>query len=428
MCSPAWDPSGERLALGGGDGIVQAWPVGLKRKAVRSLKDLNGLAWSADSRRILATPNWSLGTGYDHKAMREQLLKWGEALRKAPTVGGMTPPDPKLLLQPPKQGWPGAAGQKPQPQIQVCDAVTGEVVRTLDAKVRPDVLAESPNGQWLATATRDGLIQLWPASGGKQPVTLEEPPKGGLPPGGLPKNPIAPSRCLLSWSPDSKRLACSTPRQTTIHLWDPTRTSKPVLTLRGHEEPARALAWNRDGERIASAHDDGTFKVWDATSGKQITSLPYWVKEDGSRGMAKPLASSTLSWCHDGKRLAVAGEDEAITIWDVDAAKELATLLGNPSSKDIHEVVGAVAWSPDGNRLASASADGKVLLWAEDMAGWKRVLTLSLPPEGPFGRHQDRPGLGGMLAWSPDGKQLAFFGGGNVMIWDATPEENKPGQ
>jgi WD40 repeat protein/serine/threonine protein kinase len=388
-CAPAWDPSsGRRLALGIGDGTVQAWRVDVRRQPVRRLKGTIGLAWpiglawSADSRHIIATPN------------------------------------PGVVLQPSK---PGAAGQKPQPQIQVCDAVTGEAARTLDAKVRADVLAESPNGQWLATATRDGLIQLWPASGGKQPATLEEPPKGGPPAGGFPKHPVSPSRCLLSWSSDSKRLACATPLQTTIRLWDPSRTNKPVRTLKGPEEPPRSLAWSPDGERLASAHDDGTFKVWDASSGKQITTLRYFVNKERGRGMAKPLASSALSWCRDGKRLAVAGEDEAITIWDVDAAKELATLLGDPSS--------AVAWSPDGKRLASASADGKVLLWAEGVAGWKKVLVLSPPLPGPFGPAlQDRPGLGGMLAWSPDGKQLAFFGGGgSVLIWDATREDDKPG-
>src|SRR5262249_45379334 len=115
----------------------------------------------------------------------------------------------------------------------------------------------------------------------------------------------------------------------------------------------------------------------------------------------------------------------SITVRDVESGELVATLHGGPSNKDIHDVVCAVAWGPDGKRLASASPDGTFLLW--DTTSWQKVVTLTRASKGPFGPG-DPPGLGGTLAWSPDGWQLAFFGaGGSVTIWDATPEENGPG-
>jgi WD40 repeat protein len=54
-CTPAWDPSGRRLALGGNDGMVRVSVVGARR-AVRS-PVRSGIAWSANGQSILCVPN-----------------------------------------------------------------------------------------------------------------------------------------------------------------------------------------------------------------------------------------------------------------------------------------------------------------------------------------------------------------------------------
>jgi WD40 repeat protein/tRNA A-37 threonylcarbamoyl transferase component Bud32 len=404
-CPPAWDPSSRRLAVGWEDGTIQTVLSGANREAVRSSR--GALAWSRDSKRLWGGPDTLAAAAEASKAARDQANQVLGDLQKSLQGGIMAPPDPSRHIR-----GGGLLDQSPEHQIQVSDAVTGTVLRKFGSgKVPgaslPSMLAESPDGKWLASATNADSIQLWATVGGDQPVLLNDERGARQGPGG---------RILLAWKPKSNQLAATSMRDNAIRLWDP-ETRKAVQSLQGHDKPVRSLAWSRDGRRLASADDGGTIRVWDAAASKEMQPFTYFVKNDRAIGQSRPAAPSTLAWCPDGTRLAVAGEDELVHIWDVDEGKELATLNGHPANVDHHEVFGAVAWSPDGKRLVSANPDRTFSLW--DTAIWKEILVLRL--HGRAGRRAELgPFVGGGLEWSPDGWQLAFFGGGT--IWDATPE------
>ena len=60
-----------------------------------------------------------------------------------------------------------------------------------------------------------------------------------------------------------------------------------------------------------------------------------------------------MAFSPDGKRLASAGQDETVKVWDAGTGQEILTLKGHT------EHVTSVAFSPDGKRLASAGRMGR---------------------------------------------------------------------
>jgi len=72
----------------------------------------------------------------------------------------------------------------------------------------------------------------------------------------------------VAWSPNSVRLA-SASNDGTVQVWEAS-TAREVFTQRhyftygGHYKWVRALDWSPDGECIASASHDKTVQVWQA--------------------------------------------------------------------------------------------------------------------------------------------------------------------
>src|SRR5262249_24429270 len=112
------------------------------------------------------------------------------------------------------------------------------------------------------------------------------------------------------------------------------------------------VALSPDGRWVAAATSDGgsaerTTHIWDAASGTEAQVIPQTAAE----------AVTSLSFSPGGRRLASAGFDAKIKLWDPESGLELLTLAGHKTW------VWTTSFSPDGRRILSCSRDGTVRIW-----------------------------------------------------------------
>lgn len=173
---------------------------------------------------------------------------------------------------------------------------------------------------------------------------------------------IRSRKCVQSWKAhrdavfrlavlaDGRLLSASW--DSTLKIWDPD-TGRCLATLEGHKGYVRALAVLWDG-RWASAGDDKRILIWDgegAGSSSGSSSSPTLVKT--LAGHKKKIECLTALF--DGK-LASAGHDATIRIWDVDEGLCLKVLSGH------QRVVRCLCPLPEGC-LVSGSKDRSLRVW-----------------------------------------------------------------
>ena len=152
----------------------------------------------------------------------------------------------------------------------------------------------------------------------------------------------------------------------------------------------RAVAYHPLGHVLATGHDDGSVRLWDVPTGKELRALSHFATD----------RVSSVAWSPDGRQLASGSEHKLVRLWDTVTGQLVRTL------PDHSRGVLSVAWSPDGRQLASGSGDKTVRLW--EVATGKLVRVLSGHTERVFS-----------VAFSPDGRQLASGSGDKtVRLWN----------
>jgi WD40 repeat protein len=228
----------------------------------------------------------------------------------------------------------------------------------------------SPDGQFLASASKDGTIKLWKPDGtllksipahsagvysvSFSPITIQNP-DGRVSYAGNEFRHPTPSKLKIqkdinsrypSISPSPPPLIfASASEDKTVKLWS--CDGALLNTLKGHTAPVSSVSFSPDGKMLASASWDGTVKLW-STNGVLLKSL---------KGHTDKVLG--VSFSPDGQLIASASRDMTITLWRRDG-----TFLKSWKAHD--NAVTSLSFSPDSQILASASADKTVKLWRRD--------------------------------------------------------------
>ena len=212
----------------------------------------------------------------------------------------------------------------------------GHVAFYLNAGVSS--VAISPDKKLIVTGGGDGSIKFWDLSTGLLSRSILAH-VGGV--------------NAVLFSPDG-RLIASGGGDKRVRLWE-VRTGHLTRTLEGHETGIMCLAFSVNGVLIASGSgsyadvgvvSDNTVRIWNVQTGLLKTVL---------RGHRQQITN--IAFNGEGNRLASGSFDKTVIVWSTDTGRLLRTI--NTEATD------SISWSPDGNRIASAAAQ-RIIFWNVD--------------------------------------------------------------
>jgi WD40 repeat protein len=153
-----------------------------------------------------------------------------------------------------------------------------------------------------------------------------------------------------SFSPDGERVLTASD-DGTARIWgDPDEEEVVLSHEQGDSRPRTALAVSRDGSQVVAGSDDGTVELWVLAEALEETAEPLVLR-------GHTAAVNDIAFSGDGEWLVTASDDGTARLWPLVGT-------GTPRVLSDHgDAVLAAGFSPDGQRVVTASKDGTALLW-----------------------------------------------------------------
>lgn len=293
----AISPDGARIAVGHASGQISLIPLGAPAESVR-LSGHTGavlsLDFSSDGKRLLS--------GGDDKTARV----WDLATRKAPAT------------------------------------LTGH-----DGPVR--WASFSPDGAMALTTALDNVARVFSVVDGRK--LFEHAHAIGA-------KGLYPTTLMASlWIGENRRDVLVAGEDGTMSVFD-AKSWKLKQTLKGHAGRVREIRFSRDGRRVGTAGDDGTIRMWEVETGKELPfRLPFLVPTAGE-------------FTPDGSGFWMGYEDGTIILHDLASGDWKASALGaveTPLQLGFAGPDRMWIWRADmGCGLWSVASPGDIGLWDTD--------------------------------------------------------------
>jgi len=329
--------------------------------------------------------------------------------------------------------------------VRVWDLNTGNLLHTFEGHAQwVTCVAATPDGRTAISASIDNVIKTWDLMTWTEAAPFFEYDKGDLVvmlPGDLfinapNESDVGHRNCAnaLAVSPDGTRLisvehelivwdmatrqqlsrfgyqpwpshalalTMSGSRAITaseaVEVWDWER-EKVLLTLTGHTDEVKSLAFTPDERFVISGSKDRTIRVWDLQRAEH--TQPY-------QGHTRQV--SALCFSADGRQVLSGGYDGVARVWDVASGRCAAVLSGHRN-----QFVDLIAFASDGRSAVTATHAGELKVW--DVVHGVEIHRQ---------QHANPLYWVNALALSPDG-EIALTGavGDKLARWDLTGAES----
>jgi WD40 repeat protein/tetratricopeptide (TPR) repeat protein len=335
--------------------------------------------------------------------------------------------------------------------VKLWDVRTGRCLRTFSGhQGEVHTVQFSPDGAQALSASGDSVVKIWDLSTGNEFKSFEGHTSGAFAPEGrvVLTQPNSWMKLLdpalevdvrrftghfgiavwgdVAFSPDGRHGVY--PNGQNILVWD-LEPSRDIRTLKGHTGNVHSVTFAPDGKRVASGGLDGTVKLWELDTGKEV-----WTAKHSDVVRQVRIAP-------DGRTVLSVSHDKTLRIWEAATGREVRTFMGHSDMvkslavsadgafaltggadnvlclhhlRDAGEVLAfraqentlsACAVSPDGTLVATGS-EGIVKVWELDTG--LELLAVHIPR-----------GTVWSVAFSPDGKSLAAgSASGALHVWD----------
>lgn len=195
----------------------------------------------------------------------------------------------------------------------------------------------APDNDRIVTASFDGTVRVWNVDGSALPKILEQGKPGPI---------------FASISPSGKTVVTSSGK-----AWNIDVAGKPLIfkSQRNKRGDLNHVSFSPSGDRVAVTYSGGAYEanIWNLDSpGKPVVFwLPY-------------SFVNTVLFDPQGKRVAIGSARGIVRVFNADGSGTPVTFDEHTKGIRDHSLaVTDMSFSPSGDRLASASRDGNVRVW-----------------------------------------------------------------
>ena len=329
----AFAPDTKRLVSASADTTARIWRVEGATRVLFKAKDtgiIRRVAFSPDGQRVVTASSDKTARIWDAEGGHELLRLQGHT--DAVWSAAFDPQGKRVVT---------ASSDR---TVRIWDAQTGTLVRTLEGHSASVLTAAfDPSGKRIVSGGSDSAVRIWDVESGKVLVTV--PHDGWIQ--------------RTAFAPDGGRVVATINRGR-AYVWNP-EDVQHFVALQGHTNSVTDAQFDRAGKRVVTASLDGTVRIWDSTSGKELARLQS-ATGDGLQ---------SVQFDRDEKLVVAAATNGSAIIFDVASGQEIVALQSVTGG-----FWGSAAFNPDGTRVLAAHGLGVLRIWDVTWAAKVRGETL----------------------------------------------------